>query len=175
VAVFNPFVGDGGFAECYGVARLTDGGYVTTGYGGATATGGTSTLGYLTTLAPDLVTFKVSGAGIDMAWGNNGTQAIQSEGKGQPTNEERGRAIVGLPDGRVVEVGRYGGNAAAYVFTADGQLDTTVDADGIIQLGHPTINSQFFNAVLSPDGTRIAMVTNANAAGARLVVLEVQN
>ena len=96
---------------------------------------------------------------------------IQSEGKGQPTDEERGRALVVLPDDRTVQVGRYGGNAAAYVFTADGQLDTTVDGDGIIELGHPIIDSQFFNAVASPDGTRIAMTTNANAAGARLVIL----
>ena len=60
-------------------------------------------------------------------------------------------------------------------FTPDGQLDTTVDADGIIQLGHPrAINSQFFNAVVSPDGTRIALVTNNHKAGARLVILEIE-
>ena len=46
VAVFNPFLADGGFAEVYGVTRLKDGGYVTTGYGQATATNGTSTLGH---------------------------------------------------------------------------------------------------------------------------------
>ena len=37
VAVFNTFVEDGGFAECYGTAKLSDGSYVTTGYGAATA------------------------------------------------------------------------------------------------------------------------------------------
>ena len=39
VAVFNPFVADGGFAECYAAAQLSDGSYVTTGYGAATARG----------------------------------------------------------------------------------------------------------------------------------------
>jgi uncharacterized delta-60 repeat protein len=173
IAVFNPFVGNGGFAETYGVARLSDGSYVTTGYGGATGNGVAPSFGYQTTLAPDLVTFRVTGSGVDTTWGNKGTQAIQSEGAGRPTNEERGRMVIGLPDDRTVQVGRYGGNAAVYVFTADGQLDTTQDGDGIIELGHPAINAQFFNAALSPDGSHIAMTTNANEAGARLVILAI--
>ncbi|MCW5696475.1 MAG: hypothetical protein KIS96_07025 [Bauldia sp.] len=173
VAVFNPFVGDGGFAECYAVAKLSDGSYVTTGYGGATGNGVASSLGYATTQAPDLVSFRVAGTALDTAWGNGGTQAIQSEGHGQPTAEERGRHVIGLPDDRTVHVGRYGGIAAVYVLNADGTPDTTQHGDGIIQLGHPTINSQFFGAALSPDGTRIALTTNANEFGARLVVLEI--
>ena len=54
MAVFNPFVADGGFAECYGVARLADGSYVTTGYGGATGNGVASDLRLMaaSTLAP---------------------------------------------------------------------------------------------------------------------------
>jgi uncharacterized delta-60 repeat protein len=173
VAVFNPFVVDGGFAEGYAAGRLSDGTYVTVGYGGATANGRASTLGYATTAAPDLVAFKVTETGLDTTFGNNGTVAVQSEGRGQPTNEERGRALAVLPDDRIVEVGRYGGNAAAYVLLPNGQLDTTVGDDGIILLPSPTINAQFFAAALSPDGTHIALTTNANAAGARLVVLEV--
>ncbi len=173
VAVYNPFRVDAGAAEAYGVARLRDGTYVTTGYGGATRNEGTSTLGYQTTLGPDLVTFHVVEGGLDSGWGRNGAQSIQSEGLGQPTNEERARAVVALSDDRTVHAGRFGGNAAVYVFTPDGQLDTSEDGDGIIQLGHPTNNAQFFNAVLSADGTRIAVTTNANAAGARLVVLAV--
>ena len=39
VAVFNPFVGDQGFAECYAAVQLSDGSWVTTGYGGATGEG----------------------------------------------------------------------------------------------------------------------------------------
>ena len=176
VAVFNPFVADGGFAEVYAVAKLADGSYVTAGYGAATAEGKASTLGYQTTLAPDLVSFHVTASGLDMAFGEhgNGTFAVQSEGKGQPTAEERGRMAVGLPDGRAVLVGRYGGNAAIYVLTPEGHLDSAVDNDGILVLGHPTVGSQFFNAALSADGKRIALTTNADPSGARLVILEVQ-
>ena len=173
VAVFNPFKVDGGFAECYAVGRQSTGSYVTTGYGAATGDGIDSTLGYETTLAQDLVAFRTDGSAVDTVWGNDGTQAMQSEGQGRPSDEERGRHLVVLGDDRTVHVGRYGGNAAAYVFTADGQADTNEDADGIIELGHPSIGAQFFNAVLSSDGSRIAMTTNADENGARLVVLEV--
>lgn len=173
VAVFNPFRVDGGFAECYSVTRQSGGGYVTTGYGGATGDGVDSTLGYQTTVAQDVVSFRTAGSMIDTSWGNNGTQAVQSEGRGRPTNEDRGRYLAVLPDDRTVHVGRYGGVAAVYVFTADGQLDTREDGDGIFELGHPSINSQFYNVAVSSDGTRVAMTTNQNENGARLVVLEV--
>ncbi len=173
VAIFNPFVSNGGFAECYGVARLSDGSYVTTGYGGATGTAMPSTMGYVTTTMPDLVTFRVKGKELDVTWGNKGTMAVQSEGKGKPTTEERGRALVAIAGDRVVEFGRYGGIAAAYVFNNKGQLDTTEGTGGIIELPHATIDAQFFNAVTSPDGKRIATVTNAHEKGARLVVLNV--
>lgn len=173
VAVFNPFVVDGGFAEGYAAGRLSDGTYVTVGYGGATANGRASSLGYATTAAPDLVAFKATETGLDLAFGNNGTVAVQSEGRGQPTNEERGRALAVLPDDRIVEVGRYGGNAAAFVLLPNGRLDTTVGQDGVILLPHPVVNAQFFTAALSPDGAHVAMTTNANAAGARLVILAV--
>ena len=82
--------------------------------------------------------------------------------------------MIALPDDRTVQAGRYGGNAAVYVFDAKGQLDATQDGGGVIQLGHPTIGGQFFNAALSPDGKRIALTTSADPRGARLVVLEVQ-
>lgn len=172
VAVFNPFLTDGGFAEAYAASRQSDGTYVTTGYGGATGAATASTLGYRTTLAQDLVTFRVAGGTLDTTYGNSGTQAIQSEGQGRPTNEERGRDMEVLPDDRTVQVGRYGGNTAIYVLTPDGQLDTRADGDGIFELSHPTITAQFFASALSADGRRIAATTNADAAGARLVILE---
>ena len=180
ISVFNPFKVDGGAAECYGIGRQSTGSYVTTGYGGATSTNSStgSTLGYLTTLAPDVVSFRVSGGtatNVDTSWANNGHLAIQGEGKGLPTNEDRGRHLVVLADDRVIQVGRFGGNPAAFVLTANGQLDTSVSTDGIIELPHATVNSQFFAAALSEDGSRVAMTTNAEAtaAGARLVVLNV--
>lgn len=178
VAVFNPFRVDGGFAECYAVAVQSDGSYVTTGYGGATDDGVPSTLGYETTIAQDVVSFRLgtsAGTFVDPAWGNDGTQAVQSEGMGRPTFEDRGRHIIALPDDRTVHAGRFGGNAAVFVLTADGELDAAEGAEGIIELGHPTIDSQLFNIALSDDGTRIALTTNANDNGARLVVLEVDN
>lgn len=177
VAVFNPFRVDGGYAECYAVARQSTGSYVTTGYGGATGDATTSTLGYATTLAQDLVSFRGRGTGatfVDSSWANTGTQAVQSEGRGRPTNEDRGRQIVVLPDDRTLHVGRFGGIAAVAVLTADGALDTTEGGDGIIELGHPSIDSQFFNAVLSADGSQVALTTNSNDNGARLVVLAIE-
>lgn len=61
IAIFNPLVGDGGFAEGYAAVPLSDGSWVTTGYGGATAEATPSTLGYKTTEAPDLVSFRIKG------------------------------------------------------------------------------------------------------------------
>ncbi|MEO6013135.1 MAG: delta-60 repeat domain-containing protein [Devosia sp.] len=174
VAVFNPFQIDGGVSEGYGVAKLADGSYVTTGYGEATAEGKPSTLGYKSSLGPDLVSFKVLGDKLDPTYGNNGTLALQSEGAGQPTNEERGRNIVGLADGRTLHVGRYGGNAAVYVLTAAGQLDDAVGEHGIIKLGHPSVDGQLFSAALSSDGKHIAATTSNSPGGARLIVLEVK-
>lgn len=175
IAVFNPFKVDGGYTEAYAVARQSNGNYVTTGYGGATGDGETSTLGYETTLAQDVVSFRVpaTGTATDTSWGNDGTQAIQSEGAGRPTNEDRGRHLAVLDDDRTVHVGRYGGNAAVYVLTADGALDTDEGDNGIFELGHPDIGSQFYNVAVSSDGSRVATTTNADPNGARLVVLEV--
>ncbi|MEM8548872.1 MAG: hypothetical protein AAGF46_12005, partial [Pseudomonadota bacterium] len=69
--------------------------------------------------------------------------------------------------------GRYGGNAAAFVLTADGMLDDRVFGDGIVELPNTTVTSQFFGIALSPDGTRVALTTNTDASGARVVVLKV--
>lgn len=175
VAVFNPFLPDGGFAEVYGVARLKDGSYVTTGYGQATATNGASTLGYVSSAQPDLVSFHVKGTQLDNAWGNQGAVAVQSEGKGKATSEDRGRAVVALADDRTVHVGRFGGVPAVFVLTPTGQLDPTVGTGGVLELPHADIDAQFFAAAASADGKRIATTTNAHDKGARLVVLEVQD
>ena len=83
--------------KCYAAAKLSDGSYVTTGYGGATAEGTASTLGFKTTEAPDIVSFKVVGTALDTTYGQDGQAAIQSEGLGLPTAEDRGRNVVGAP------------------------------------------------------------------------------
>lgn len=175
VAVFNPFKVDGGVAECYAAVKQSNGGYVTTGYGSATAATTASTLGYKTTTAPDVVTFRVSNGGVDNSWGNNGTQSFQSEGLTQPTTEDRGRDLVRLNDDRTVHVGFFGGVPAAYVVTRDGRLDTRVNGDGIIQLSNTTVSAQFFAVTRSADGKRVAMTTGDHANGARLVILGVED
>ncbi|ASJ73352.1 delta-60 repeat domain-containing protein [Granulosicoccus antarcticus] len=173
VAVFNPFRVDGGFAEAYSAARQSDGSYVTTGYGRATAEETPSTLGFQTSIEQDVVSFRVAGTALDTSWGNNGNQAFQSEGQDRETNEDRGRHMAILGDDRTVQVGRYGGTAAIYVVTSEGQLDTQVDEDGIIELGHDTIESQFYGIAASADGSHVAVTTNGDDNGARLVVLNV--
>ena len=89
-------------------------------------------LGFKTTEAPDIVSFKVAGKALDATYGQNGQQAIQSEGAGLPTAEDRGRLLVGLPGDRTLHVGFFGGVPAAVVLDAAGKLDTTVSEDGII-------------------------------------------
>ncbi|MEM7280469.1 MAG: hypothetical protein AAF438_02385, partial [Pseudomonadota bacterium] len=181
IAVFNPFKVDQGFSENY-AADFQQGtsSYVAVGYGSATLRDGgvtPSTLGYQSSLQQDVVVFRVSSGtstAIDMAFGNTGTQAIQSEGLGYPTNEDRGRHLIVLPDDRIVIAGRFGGNPAAFVLTADGQPDSRVFGDGIIELSDPsgTVGAQFFGLALSPDGNRVALSTNSDDAGARIVVLK---
>ncbi|MEM9690855.1 MAG: hypothetical protein AAF917_15430, partial [Pseudomonadota bacterium] len=176
IAVFNPFKVDLGYAEAYaaGFQQSTQS-YVVVGYGATTNDTTPSTLGYETSLAQDVVLFRVSSgvsAGIDTGFGNVGTQAVQSEGRGFPTNEDRGRHIVTLPDDRAVVAGRIGGNPAAFVFTVDGQLDDRVLGDGIVELPNETVNSQFFGLAVSPEGNRVALTTNTNDNGARLVIMK---
>lgn len=171
VAVFNPFVSDGGFTEAYAAVKLSDGSYVTTGYGGATGEGTPSTFGFKTTEAPDIVAFKVDGAGLDESFGSSGRVGIQSEGMGLPTAEDRGRQLVGLPGDRTLHVGRFGGLPAAVVLDASGQLDTSVSDDGIVELPHDSVDAQFFGAAVSPDGSQVALTTNNHVGGARLVIL----
>lgn len=176
VAVFNPFRVDGGFAEAYSAARQSDGSYVTTGYGRATGEEIPSTLGFLSAVQQDVVTFRVNGTALDTSWGINGNQAFQSEGEeGRESYEERGRHMTILNDDRTVQVGRYGGTAAIYVVGSDGLLDTSVDDDGIIELGNDTIASQFYAVASNADGSRVAVSTNEDENGARLVVIDTSN
>lgn len=176
VAVFNPLVADGGFAEGYAAVKLSDGSYVTTGYGGATAEGVASTLGFKTTEAPDIVSFKVTGTTLDTTYGSNGAAVVQSEGlTGLKSAEERGRLAVALPGDRTLHVGYFGGIPSAVVLDASGKFDTSVSDDGVLALPNDTVSAQFFGAAVSPDGKHVALSTNNNKAGARVVVLELQD
>jgi uncharacterized delta-60 repeat protein len=171
IAVFNPLVADGGFAEGYAAVRLSDGSYVTTGYGGATGEGVASTLGFKTTEAPDIVSFKVKGNALDAAYGANGNAVVQSEGLGLKTAEDRGRNLVALPGDRTLHVGFVGGIPSAVVLDASGNPDASVSEDGIIALPNDTVGAQFFGVAVSPDGKQVALSTNNNKGGARVVLL----
>ncbi|MNL65172.1 hypothetical protein D3C87_1894660 [compost metagenome] len=74
-----------------------------------------------------------------------------------------------------MHVGYYGGIPAAVVLDATGKPDASVSDDGIIELPSDKVSAQFFGAALAPDGKHIALSTNNNKAGARLVVLAIKD
>jgi uncharacterized delta-60 repeat protein len=173
---FNPFVDDGGVAECYAVGRQSKGRYVTTGYGRATGMGVNSRYGYATSDNVDLVSFgvKSDGRGVDLTYGNMGTLAVQSEELGLGGTEDRGRDLLVLPDDRVVHVGRLGVSPAVFVTTPDGKLDKSVSDDGIYTYeAFPEMPSHFFAVAASADKKHIAAATSNHASGVLVAVLEV--
>ena len=176
LAIFNPFVDSGGVAECYSVTKQAGGRYITTGYGRATAANTASKLGYATTDGVDLVSFavKADGKGVDTSWGIEGTRAIQSEERGLGATEDRGRDLVALPDGRTLQVGRFGTSPAIFVLTPDGQLDTGSGDKGVLSYApFSTMPSHFFAAALSRDGKQLAAATNNHAEGVLLAVVKI--
>lgn len=174
-ARFNPFLDDGGMTEAYDVGQQSSGRYVTTGYGRATGTDMPSSYGYATTDGVDLVSFGVTSTGLDSAYGRTGTLAVQSEEHGLASTEDRGRALVVLPNDHAVHAGRFGGDAALIVTTPDGELAAVgPDAGGVFRFPHDTIDSHFYAIALSPDGTRVAATTNNHDEGVRIAVLRVE-
>jgi len=176
VTRFNPFVDDGGVAECYSVGRQSTGRYVTTGYGRATGVGLKSKYGYVTSDNVDLVSFgvKADGKSIDLKYGTEGTLAVQSEELALGGTEDRGRDLLVLPDDRVVHVGRLGVSPAVFVTTPDGKLDKSVSDDGVFTYEpFPETPSHFFAVAASADKRHLAAASSAHANGALLVVLEV--
>jgi uncharacterized delta-60 repeat protein len=170
----NPFIEDGGVAECYAIGKQSSGRYVSTGYGRATAAGVASSLGWATTDAVDLVSVGFTAEGVDPTYGSEGTFAVQSEPFALGNTEDRGRDLVVLADDRVVHVGRFGPNPGIFVTTPDGVLDTGSGVDGRFTfpaLAAPT--AHFFTAALSPDGKTIVATTNNHADGVLLAVLQV--
>jgi uncharacterized delta-60 repeat protein len=171
----NPFIDDGGISECYAFLPQSNGRYVSTGYGRATAAGVLSRLGWSTTDAVDLVSFGFTATGLDDSYGTQATLAIQSEERPGYTNtEDRGRDLVVLSDDRVVHVGRFGDRPAIFVTLPDGSPDANSGVDGRFEYD-PTgeVTSHFFKAALSPDGKTIVATTNNHANGALVAVLRV--
>ncbi len=181
VVVTNPFVDDGGMAECYTFLQQSNGRYVTTGYGEATAVGGQSSFGWASTEHRDLVSAGFTARRLDPSYGTQGALAIQSEDlPGFTSKEDRGRDIVILEDDRVVHVGRFGDNPAIFVTLPDGELDLSSGVDGrfsyepLVGAGDPPApTSHFFKVALSPDGKSIAATTSSHESGVRVAVLQV--
>jgi uncharacterized delta-60 repeat protein len=170
----NPFIEDGGVAECYGIGKQSTGRYITTGYGRATAANAASSLGWATTDAVDLVSVGFTSKGLDASYGSGASLAIQSEEYALGNTEDRGRDLVVLGDDRVVHVGRFGPNPAIFVTLPDGQPDFASGIEGRFEfdaLTSPT--SHFFKAALSPDGKQIVATTSNHADGVLLAILNV--
>lgn len=170
----NPFLDDGGVAECYGVAVQKSGRYVTTGYGRATVANGQSSLGWETTDGVDMISVGILPEGVDTGWGKQGTFVVQSEGLNLGNTEDRGRDLLALPDDRLVFAGRLGPNPALFVATAKGELDGSVGEDGVFAydaLTDPT--SHFFRITASADGKRVAASTSNHADGVLVAILDV--
>lgn len=159
----NPFRNAGptvgaGFAEAYGVAALSDGSYVTTGYG--------NSFWNVTPVSVDIVATRVKadGTGLLPAFGGKrvgddvqfaGAFAVQSEADGiYATGQDRGRDIVALSDNRTVHAGLYDERAALVVVTADGKLD------GVLEYAFP---SNFFSVNLNAAGDQLVATSAAVA------------
>jgi len=152
----DPSFGDAGIAvrpvlgnvgEAYSVALAGDR-LVTTGYGKDTAEA-----------KVDLIAngFTLDGA-LDRSFGTNGTTRVNVAG-----DDDRGRNLVALPDGRTILVGSGkpgGSNIDAMVvrLQANGGLDTGYGQGGrkLFDVGGP--NDAFFGVAVSPDGSRVAAV-----------------
>ena len=146
----DPSFGDAGVAvrpvlanvgEAYSVA-LAGNRFVTTGYGKDTAEA-----------RVDLIAngFTLDGA-LDRSFGTNGTTRVDVAGE-----DDRGRNLVALPDGRAILVGSgkpTGSNLDAMVVTLAANGAQT--GRKLYDVGGP--NDAFFGVALSPDGKRVAVV-----------------
>ena len=146
----DPSFGDAGVAvrpvlanvgEAYSVA-LAGNRFVTTGYGKDTAEA-----------RVDLIAngFTLDGA-LDRSFGTNGTTRVDVAGE-----DDRGRNLVALPDGRAILVGSgkpTGSNLDAMVVTLAANGSQT--GRKLYDVGGP--NDAFFGVALSPDGKRVAVV-----------------
>lgn len=147
VVTSNPFRNDvpnmpWGVVEAYSVGYQA-GKYVTTGYGRATAAG--------TTVDVISARFDADGA-LDKTFGTKGVHIFDLAGQ-----NDRGRNLSILPDGRVFVVGSASPAKDAVdtmvgVLSVDGAPDTTFNTTGfkVTDLGRST--DAFFGSAVSPDG-----------------------
>lgn len=190
VARTNPFVDDGGIAECYALTVQSNGRIVSTGYGRATKAGVASSYpGYVTTDGVDMISVALTANGdaVDATFGIEGTRVIQSEEAALASTEDRGRDILALADDRLVYAGRYGTDPALFVVEKDGSYDPDQDVGYLFRftpLGDPgdpnaippvpaIPTSHFYRVAQSKDGKRIFATTNNHVDGVVLAVLKV--
>ncbi len=149
-----------GMAECYGVAIQSDGSMVTTGYGNPDVerAGGSELL--------DMVSFRVRADGTpDPTWGVSGTVVFDAAG-----GEDRGRAVVALPDDRIVYAGAatvIGGNKDAMLLLLDEDGSPTRNFDPAGHKGYEFggVNEEFFSVQVSPSGRFLAAAGYATGTG----------
>jgi uncharacterized delta-60 repeat protein len=139
-----------GMAECYGIGVQSDGSIVTTGYGNVDVERGT-TANFL-----DMVSFRVRADGtVDPAWAGSGGLALDVN-----SGEDRGRAIMALPDDRIVIAGAGTRTAAdkdsmLVLLDEDGlpAEDFNMDGTGIKLYGSFGSTSDEFFSVAQTPGT----------------------
>jgi uncharacterized delta-60 repeat protein len=154
--VLDPAFGDSGVAvrpvlanvgEAYSLVQAGNR-LVTTGYGKDTAEA-----------KVDMIAngFTLDGA-IDRSFGTNGTVRVDVAGE-----DDRGRNLVALPDGRLLVVGSGKPTATSLDamvvrLTPTGQFDPAFGSSGrkLYDVGGP--NDAFFGVAVSPDGSRVAVV-----------------
>ncbi|HSC88568.1 MAG TPA: delta-60 repeat domain-containing protein, partial [Polyangiaceae bacterium] len=162
---YNPFRAGGGFAEAYGVTILSDGSYVTTGYG-------TSNM-FVPSVSVDIVTTRVrpNGQALLPSFGGKpgpvvtfaGAYAVQSEADTAAlyvTAEDRGRAVQALADDRTIHAGFYDGQAALVVLTPNGKPDTEVLGTGRLIYRWTT---NFFSVNTDAEASRVVATSAAVA------------
>jgi uncharacterized delta-60 repeat protein len=137
-----------GVAEAYGAAVLSDGSFVTTGYG---------TVNVDLPANLDVVSTTLTPAGaVDNTFGVAGSLAIDLAGA-----EERGRYALALPGDRLLFAGAgspTAGNKEAMLvlLEKDGTPVANFGPDGRQLYDFGTVNEEFHGAALSTDGKRIA-------------------
>jgi uncharacterized delta-60 repeat protein len=148
-----------GFAECYGVAVQSNGSMVTTGYGNPDVErGAASTL-------LDMVSFRVKADGsFDSSWAGSGGLAYDVN-----SGEDRGRAILALPDDRILIAG--GGTLTAndkdpllLLLDQDGRIAEDFDVTGRKLYGGFGSSADEFYSLAKTPGTSGGVVAAAGYA-----------
>jgi uncharacterized delta-60 repeat protein len=148
-----------GMAECYGVGVQSDGSIVTTGYGNVNVEAGTEANRL------DMVSFRVRPNGVqDPTWAGGGSLALDVN-----AGEDRGRAILALPDDRILVAG--GGTRTAMdkdsmlvLLDRNGMVaeDFNMDGTGIKLYGSfASSGDEFFGVAQSPTAATTKIVAAA--------------